>query len=289
MTNLWGRFFRRLSFGLLFGWMVVSVASADTQKESTHNSYSFGVVPQQSASQLAKVWGPFLAEVGKRAGVDLVFRTAPNIPSFEENLGTATYDFAYMNPYHYVVFHEAAGYQAYAKERDKKLKGIIVVRKDSPYKHIAELAGKEVAFPAPAAFAASIMTQAEFGQHGIVVNSKFVSSPDSVYRAVASGLVEAGGGIPRTFDAIHPEVREQLRILVETQTFTPHALAAQSRVPKSIVDRVAVAMLSMSDDETGRILLSALSFKNGLVAAQDRDWNDIRKLDLHMLEKYTRE
>lgn len=266
-----------------------SPACAATDTAARVPAYSFGVVPQQSASQLAEIWGPFLAEVGKRAGVELNFRTTTNIPSFEEHLGKESYDFAYMNPYHYVVFHEAAGYQAYAKEQGRKLKGIIVVRKDSPYQTLEALRGKSVAFPAPAAFAASIVPQAEFGRHGIDINAKFVSSHDSVYRAVASGLSEAGGGIPRTLESIQHEIRSQLRVLAETQSFTPHAFAAQRRVPKAVVARVLSAMRSLSEDESGRALLSALSFKNGLDAAQDSDWNDIRLLDIHLLERYTRE
>jgi len=271
---------------MLLAW---SVSGVRAEPSAAMTSYEFGVVPQQSASQLAEDWGPLLAEVGRRAGVTLVFHTTANIPLFEEHLGKKEYDFAYMNPYHYVVFHKAAGYLAYAKEKDRKIKGVIVVRKDSAYKHLQDLRGKEVAFPAPAAFAASIMTQAEFGRHTIAIKSKFVSSHDSVYRAVAAGLAEAGGGIPRTFEAMPAEIHDQLRVLVETPSFTPHAFAAQQRVPKAVVARVSAALLSLSDDEVGRTLLAAVSFKNGMAAAQDRDWNDIRQLDIKLLARYTRE
>ena len=42
------------------------------------------------------------------------------------------------------------GYQAVARARDKRIRGIIVVPKDSPIESLAELDGKELAFPAPA-------------------------------------------------------------------------------------------------------------------------------------------
>ncbi len=251
-------------------------------------SLSFGVVPQQAASRLAEDWGPLLAEVSRRSGVSLVFRTAPNIPAFEERLATGDYDLAYMNPYHYVVFHKASGYLAFAKEQERRLKGILVVRKDSAVLKPADLAGKTVVFPAPAAFAASILPQAEFGRLKIPIETRFVASHDSVYRAVASGLHEAGGGIQRTFEAMPTDVREQLRVLSETPGYTPHALAAHPRVPAAIVERLRMAMASLADDEIGRALLAPLAFR-GLVAAQDREWNDIRALDIDLLARYGRQ
>ncbi|MDD2699814.1 MAG: phosphate/phosphite/phosphonate ABC transporter substrate-binding protein [Sideroxydans sp.] len=247
---------------------------------------TFGIVPQQSASKLAEKWAPLLSEIGRRAGVRLVFRTAPSIPVFEERLAKGEYDLAYMNPYHYVVFHKGNGFTAFAREKDRRIKGIIVVRKDSSIHQLADLKGMEVAFPAPAAFAASILPQAEFGRQHIPVEAKFVASHDSVYRAVASGLQPAGGGIQRTFEATPPEVRNHLRVLIETPSYTPHAFAAHPRVDTALIQKIVAAMQSMSDDATGINLLSPLAFK-GFSTAEDKDWNDIRALDIRLLERYS--
>ncbi|MFZ4537715.1 phosphate/phosphite/phosphonate ABC transporter substrate-binding protein [Propionivibrio sp.] len=263
-------------------------APLPAQAQEMQKPLAFAVVPQQSASRLAEEWGPLLAEISKRSGVPLVFRTAPSIPVFEERLGQGDYDLAYMNPYHYVVFHKATAYRAFAKEQDRKIKGILVVRKDSAYRKPADLAGKTVVFPAPAAFAASILPQAEFGRLNIPIEAKFVASHDSVYRAVASGLQEAGGGIQRTFEATPAEVRDTLRVLSETPAYTPHAFAAHPRVPAEILARVQAAMASLAGDEAGQRLLAPLAFK-GIVAAQDKEWNDIRGLDIDLLERYSRQ
>jgi phosphonate transport system substrate-binding protein len=177
---------------------------AQVQAQEAQPALTFGIVPQQSASRLAEEWGPLLTELSRRSGVPLVFRTAPSIPAFEERLSKGEYDLAYMNPYHYVVFHKANTYQAFAKEQGRRLKGILVVRKDSAYQKPADLAGKTVVFPAPAAFAASILPQAEFGRLKIAISAKFVASHDSVYRAVASGLQEAGGGSSAPSRQVHP-------------------------------------------------------------------------------------
>lgn len=247
------------------------------------NPLSFAFVPQQSASRIAEDWTPLLMEISRRSGVPLALRTAPGIPAFEERLGRGEYDLAYMNPYHYVIFHGSAGYRAFAREGDRRLSGILVVRKESPYRQLADLAGKTVAFPAPAAFAASILTQAEFRRREIPVVAKFVSSHDSVYRVVASGLQEAGGGIRRTLDAAPAEVRDALRVIAETPAYSPHAFAAHPRVPERTLERIRDAMLSLAGDETGRGLLKRVEFK-GIVAARNEDWDDIRALGIQRPE-----
>ncbi|MEI7457383.1 MAG: phosphate/phosphite/phosphonate ABC transporter substrate-binding protein [Nitrosomonadales bacterium] len=268
-----------ISLVLLFTAMHMARAEAPLP------TLSMGIVPQQSASRLAEEWSPLLAEIGRRAGVNLVFRTAPNIPVFEERLSQGDYDLAYMNPYHYIVFHKANGYQAFAKEQDRKIRGILVVKKDSAYRQLADLKGRTVVFPAPAAFAASILPQAEFGRLNIPIEAKFVASHDSVYRAVSSGLQEAGGGIQRTFEACPPEIRDALRVLSETPAYTPHAFAAHPRISADLVARVQSAMLSLAHDEAGLRLLTPLAFK-GISAARDKEWNDIRALDIDLLKRY---
>lgn len=123
--------------------------------------YSFAVVPQQSASQLAETWSPVLGWLSQHAGVQLRFVTTPDIPSFEKALSAAEYDFAYMNPYHFTVFNNKPGYHALARAKDERLKGIVVVAKNSPITRIEQLSGTSISLPSPASFAASLLVQAD--------------------------------------------------------------------------------------------------------------------------------
>lgn len=255
----------------------LALFSVVSQAATPPEEISVGVVPQQAATVLARSWVPMLAEVSQRAGVRLIFKTAPDIPTFEERMKKGEYAIAYMNPYHYTVFSKEAGYRAFAREKDRKLVGIIVVRKDAPFNAIGELAGKRVAFPAPAAFAASILPRGEFSRQNVAIDARFVNSHDSVYRGVAQGSFAAGGGIKRTLEAMDPEIASQLRILTTTPAYVPHAFAAHPRVPQETVDKVVAAMRSLGEDPAGRQVLEPLSFK-GIEPATDRDWDEIRQL-----------
>lgn len=262
---------------LLIVWSLLwgSVACA----QSAPPVLSVGIVPQQAASELARAWIPLLQEVGRRARVQLTFRTASDIPAFEDRVMKGEFDLAYMNPYHYTVFSNKPGYQAFLKEKDRKLVGIIVVPKGSPVQSLEQLQGKRVAFPAPAAFAASILPRAEFTRHHLAIEARFVSSHDSVYKGVASGLFEAGGGIQRTLEAMEPEVASQLRVLSRTPAYTPHALAIHPGVSAEVAERLRQAFIALDGDEAGRALLEPLNFK-GLVTATDSEWDSIRALRL---------
>lgn len=242
---------------------------------------SVGIVPQQAATALAKSWVPLLAEISQRSGLRLTFKTAPDIPTFETRMQQGEYDIAYMNPYHYTVFAKQPGYRAFAKEKGRKLVGIIVVAKDSPVQNLDQLRGKVVAFPAPAAFAASILPRAEFSKQKIAINERFVSSHDSVYRGVAQGSFAAGGGIRRTLEAMDPAIATQLRILATTPAYVPHAFAAHPRLPAATLQKISAVLQGLDLDENGRQLLAPLSFK-GIEAAEDKEWDEIRKLRIDL-------
>lgn len=275
--NRISRIFSGLVIGLSLTLSDVGVAA------EARTVLKFGIVPQQSASELAKAWMPFLHFLAEKTGYELHFATAKDIPTFEQRLAAGEYDIAYMNPYHYVVFHSSPGYRVLTKESERMLKGIVVVRKNDVIPDISVLAGEVVAFPGPAAFAATILVQGELDRLGISVAPKYVASHDSVYLAVARGFTVAGGGIPRTLENMPPEVRDQLRILWSTSAYTPHAIAVHPRLSAAVAAQLQQAMTTMAADPRGAELLKAIGFK-GLTLAQDKDYDDVRRLNIRLLE-----
>lgn len=244
---------------------------------------SFAIVPQQASERLAELWTPVLVYLEAKTGLALHFESARDIPTFERRLAAGKYDLAYMNPYHYTVFQKRAGYQAFVRE-DEQLIGLLVTRADGPVRSIAALAGTTLVFPSPAAFAASALPRAHLRSREIAFTPKYVASHDSVYLAVASGSFLAGGGIERTFNNLPTDLRRQLRVLWRSPPQPAHAFAAHPRVPAAVVRRLRAAMVAMHADPEGRALLATMSMAR-LVAARDRDWDPVRRLDLKLLDR----
>ncbi|UTH74831.1 phosphate/phosphite/phosphonate ABC transporter substrate-binding protein [Chromobacterium sp. IIBBL 290-4] len=238
---------------------------------------SVGVVPQQSASDLAKSWGPLIQYLGQRCQLNLHFDTAPDIPTFESRLADGLYDLAYMNPLHYVHFHVSPGYLPLTREKNRPLSGLILVRNDSPIHAISDLQGKTLALPAPESFAASVLPLAELTARGIRVTPRYVGSHDSVYLGVSKGFFAAGGGINRTWLQQTPAIRSQLRILWQTPPHTPHAFATHPRLAPETRSCLRQALVGLADGPEGRGLLKTLQL-TPQTAAQDSDWDDIRRL-----------
>lgn len=279
MENM--KFYTLIGFLIFFASTVM--ATEIPPKSDSGTTIIFGVVPQQAASKLARKWGPLLARLSAKTGYNFKFSTAKDIPTFEKRLAVGEYDMAYMNPYHYTVFHRSPGYIAIAKEKNKQIKGIVVVRKDTAIKSLEELQGKTLAFPAPAAFAASVLPRATLKNRAIAITPKYVSSHDSVYRTVARGLYAAGGGVVRTFRNMSPEIREQLKILWTTKAYTPHAIAAHPRLNKNVMLNVQKAMRELESNPQDKRLLSNMNFK-GIEDAHDAEWDDVRALGIDLLE-----
>jgi phosphonate transport system substrate-binding protein len=257
---------------------------ASTYANTHKTQLLFGVVPQQSPQKLAATWGPLLNEVSEQTGVDLVFATAKDIPTFEKNVSDGVYDIAYMNPYHYVEFSKAPGYRAIVKQMGKKIRGIIVISKRGDVSSLKDLQNKSIAFPAPAAFAASIIPQSFLERVKIEYQPVYVSSHDSVYMNVARGFLPAGGGIIRTLNALPDNIRNELDIMWQSDAFSPHAIAVHPRLSNMEHERLRQGFLSINGNKYQSVL-SAINFK-GFESAEDDNWNDVRTLDIsHQLNR----
>ena len=166
----------------------------------------FGVVPQQSPQKLYKAWNPFIYYLSKKAGVEIVFKTEKSIPAFEKALYGGAYDIVYSNPYHYTIAHNLQNHNAVVRF-DKQIVGILLAKKESSIKTLQDVKNKEFLFPAPKAFAATILPKYD------VLNKlsydidkskslRYVNSHDSVYLGIQRGIGEVGGGIMRTFNKV---------------------------------------------------------------------------------------
>lgn len=243
--------------------------------------YSVAVVPQVAPAKLAQAWMPLLERVSKESGVKLKFVTAPSISDFEQRLlQSGKADFTWCNPLDYVVAAEQYGYQDIAREAKHPLKGIIVVKSDSPLKALTDLRGKRLVVPR-GAFAAETLVQVELSRAGLGpkdVEVRVANSHDSAYLMVLSGQVEAAGGVLRTFKELRPEAQAGLRVLHTTQPTTPHPFSAHPRVPADVVKRVREALLKLGADPANSELLAGLKFPDGFEAAEDADYQDARQI-----------
>lgn len=246
-------------------------------------SWSIAIVPQFSPAKLQRDWAPLLERLERDSGCRLSLQLQPSIPRFEAEILAGQVDFAYMNPYHQVMARRSQGFVPLVRD-SHALSGILVVRADSGLVKVRALDGLQVAFPAPNAFGASLWIRALLAEkEGITIRPSYVQSHSNVYRQVASGRMAAGGGIAHTLAQERDEVRQALRVLLETPSAASHPLSAHPRVPSDVRKAVTQALLRMAGDPAGRELLKAVQLPDPVAADHVRDY---APLSQYNLERY---
>lgn len=242
-----------------------------------------GIVPQQSATSLARIWVPLAKLLSEKTGKNIRFETAPTIPEFEKRVSNGEYDIVYLNPHHYVLFSKKLGLRAIARQANKGLQGIIVVARDSEISSLEMLNNAEIAFPAPGSFAATMLPQANLTQKHIPFTSAYVSSHDSVYENVAKGFFVAGGGIERTLSNLPKHYFDKLKIIWRSKNYTPHAFAVYPKMSQEDATSIQNTLISLNELDNGKKIFNDLGFSDGIRISVDSDWNDVRQLNIKEL------
>jgi phosphonate transport system substrate-binding protein len=125
---------------------------------------SVSIVPQLSHSIMYSKWAPILEHVGQKTGQCFNLEIPDTIGAFEKSLLNGEPDFAFANPYHQVIAKNRKGYTPLLIDGKTRLTGILVVKTDSSIKSNRQLHGREIAFPSPNAFAASLLIRAELAK-----------------------------------------------------------------------------------------------------------------------------
>lgn len=276
------RMLRRNLFGVL-ACLVMATSNTHAAclgEQNTTKVYSFDVVPQLTAAKIYTTWSPLLQRVGQEAGLCFELRVSATIPEFEQKLLKGEPEFVFLNPYHAVLANQKKKYQPLLADSEDLLTGILVVRADSPIKSLDELRGKNISFPAPNAFAASLLIRAELAKKKIDINPVFVKTHSNVYRSVIGKDAIAGGGVNNTLDNEAPELRQQLRVLYETSAYTPHPVATHPSVPAAVRERFLKAMLKLTQDEEGRKLLNGINLSKPQAVTYAKHYKPLESLQL---------
>ena len=199
-----------------------------------------GIAPQQEPAKIHGMWQPFLRYLEREVGHAFAFETAPSIEEFQKRVLEGRYDIWWGNPLTYIQASKRLGYVAIARDTTR-IAGLLVTRKEDGVKSAKDLLGKKIAYSAPDAIGGTLLVQDYLARAGVApdqVETSYTGSHDSTYRAVLDGHAMAGGGVPRSFNALDPAVREKLAVLARTEEVAPQPFAVHPRLYRSIVTKM---------------------------------------------------
>ena len=116
----------------------------DGRAEKKH-PYLLAVVPSAPPVAIHATWVPFVDALSRATGLTFKLKVYEKMSDFETEIEEGVPDIIFASPTQTVLARKTQGYIPLVKS-SKQLAGVLFVRKDSPYRSVRDLEGKEIAF-----------------------------------------------------------------------------------------------------------------------------------------------
>lgn len=195
------------------------------------DNFVIGVAPHTSARVILEMYQPLRVYMEKALGMPVEIATAPDFDTFARRGLTQDFDLAVTTGQQARLLQIDAKYVPLLTYK-AEFKAMALVAASSAIQKPADLKGKPV-------LGLSQTSQVTlWGQHWLkgnkvdVASLKYVSASDSVAQLIITGEAAAGFVSLANYQKLTPEVRGQLRILVESKAMAGRVYLLNSRNKK---------------------------------------------------------
>lgn len=268
------RFLRYLGVVLL----AVHVSSARGEEAKPLH---FGVINQRSVSLIAQSWNPILAYVSRKAGVPLVLKVGKTASETTDMTERGEHAFAYTN-HMFTPERGKIGYRVILRLQGEPIRGVIVVREDSPFRSVHDLKGQSVAFPSRDAFVGYWLPMDYLLKSGIEVREIFAGNQEGAMSQLQFGQSAAAVN-KKLLDQYSSREDLRFRVIWTSEPYLDIPVMAHPGLPAKLVETVRDAFIGMSHDPEGqkalRACANALQTRSlwSFVRAEDRDYDNYRR------------
>ena len=244
----------------------------------------FGVIPRDNPRIMYEKYQPLLDYLAEKTPYRYELVLKKNYEDTVNALGNGETDVALLGPLTYLEAHAKYGAVSILKSKGvdgaTSYKSVIITKKDSPVKALAELKGKSVAFASSKSTSGNLMPRYLLAGSGIHLNElggyANFDYHDSVVKAVLKGRYTAG--------AVRDSVAKKylklgLAVIAESEAIPTGPLVAGPGTPYAVIENIKKALLELDPkDVQGQNVLKRLDedFRNGFTEATDEDYGGIR-------------
>ncbi|MDD0810500.1 phosphate/phosphite/phosphonate ABC transporter substrate-binding protein [Curvibacter sp. RS43] len=229
------------------------------------NTYRFSPVNQYGINLTAAYWNPIIAYVSEKSGIKLQLKIGRTSADTTAYVLAQEVEFVFSN-HLFSPEREKLGWKVFGRRLTPPLHAQIVVPADSPITELAQLQGKDIAFPGPEALVAYKFPTAHLMSKKIEVKSVFGGNMDAAFVQLGSGKVVAVGTNSQLAEGYARRENKKLRVLWSSPPLYDLALMSAAGVPDKVTKAVAQAFLGMHQDPKGRDILQKASEQVGLTA-----------------------
>lgn len=240
---------------------------------ATHNAghaqgdpvYQFSPVNQYGIHLTAAYWNPIMAYVSDKSGVKLQLKIGRTSADTTAYVLAQEVDFIFSN-HLFSPEREKLGWKVFGRRLTPPVYGQLIVPDESPITDLAQLAGKEVAFPGPEALVAYKFPSAHLMARKVDVKTVFGGNMDGALAQLFSGKVSAVGANSQLAEGYARREGRKYRVLWQSPPLHDLALMSAAKVPEAAQKAVARAFIGMHGDPKGREVLQQVSSQVGLTA-----------------------
>ena len=172
-------------------------------------------------------------------------------------------EFAFTN-HLFAPERDKLGWKVFGRRNLAPVSAEIVVPMDSPITGLAQLEGKDVAFPGPEAMIAYKINMAQLIRKDIHVNVVFGGNQNGALAQLFAGKVQAVGGNSQLIESYTQREEKKFRVLWKSTPYYDLPLMVSNKVNPADLKAVASAFFGMKDDVRGREILRKAGAQVGL-------------------------
>src|SRR5712692_9120803 len=248
----------------------------------------FGFTPVLSEPEMRAEFEPLMNYLSASLGQKVTLYTAKDYGDLRTQMEKGAVDIGSFSPFAYVDAARGGKIRIIAQsiiEGSATYRGIIVARKDSGLKTIADLKGKRFAFVDPNSASGYVYPRAMLIEKGIdpgtyFKETIFAGSHDKVIAAVLEGRVDAGAiydgalGVARRSGVS----TENLITLASSDPIPHDAIAVRVGMDASLAKRIQSALIDLDKSKAGRRVIANSKKKlTGHVVADDKVFDVVRR------------
>jgi phosphonate transport system substrate-binding protein len=185
--------------------------------------------------------------------------------AYEAKLAADAFELAWPNPLQTLALADRGHPVLAIAGEDEDFCGLLLVPRDSPVATLADLRGREVAYPAPSSLAATMLPQwmlLAAGVHPLrQARARYVGSQESALLNAAKGLSDAAATWPvpwRSFQREQPAAAARLRVLARSEPLVNNGIVAHAGLPAALRERLRRLLATWHHGAQGRAQLERM-------------------------------
>ena len=245
-----------------------------------------GVFPRHNYAETIHMFLPVARYLSRNLGEEVKISSAKSFREFWSNVKKRKYDIIHLNQYQYLQANKKFGYNIILKNEEfgkSTLRSIIVVRKDSSIKNIADLKNKKIIFggnkTAMMSYLIPSKMLAEANLTAGQYKKAFARNPPNALMAVVLKQADACG----VGDAVLKLGKIQQRLdeddikIIATSAPVPHlAWAVASSMSDNKARAIQKILLELNKDEAGKKILERAKL-TGIHIATHEEYSELLK------------